>query len=583
MLTNKIFTAFFIAILFFHWSTAQEVLPKGLTDHEQLILDKGEYTPYSTPSLSPPPGPVRVPAEWEEMDAVIIVWESFSSILAQITEALKSEVEVIIVCPNVNSTKTYLTNQGIDWSENVSFYALPSNSLWVRDYGPNSAYIEETGEMVWIDWIYNRPRYQDDQVPQSLGAERGITVYETASAPEDLVNTGGNFMSDGMGKSFSSDLVLDENGANNQFGTSNHSEEDVDAIMNQYMGISEYIKMEALPYDLIHHIDMHMKIIDEETILVGEYPEGIADGPQIEANIQYVLDQFVTSYGRPFNIVRIPMPPGKFGQYPNTGDDYRTYANALFANKTIIVPTYEEEFDSTALRIWSEIMPGYNVVGIDCNAIIPLSGALHCITKEVAATNPLTVNMQTYPTWCSGEAIQLEATVTAYEAHSVSLHYRIGLTGDWTVENLSLSSDDNYKFEVPAQAEGEFLQYFFRVEAESGKVIDRPLPGAEGPRTTKIENCSVDTNEEFTLENTSIFPNPASAITCIAPSFASGRSISIELVDIQGKQILDIHSGEIVSQDKKFFFDATSLANGTYFVKFSSDNFVEMKKVVVLH
>lgn len=55
--------------------------------------------------------------------------------------------------------------------------------------------------------------------------------------------------------------------------------------MKKFMGIERYAKMEKLPYDGIHHIDMHMKLLDEETLLVGEYPAGIANGPQIEANI----------------------------------------------------------------------------------------------------------------------------------------------------------------------------------------------------------------------------------------------------------------------------------------------------------
>ena len=35
----------------------------------------------------------------------------------------------------------------------------------------------------------------------------------------------------------------------------------------------------------IHHVDMHMKLLDEETILVGEYPEGVSDYYLIESNI----------------------------------------------------------------------------------------------------------------------------------------------------------------------------------------------------------------------------------------------------------------------------------------------------------
>ena len=86
----------------------------------------------------------------------------------------------------------------------------------------------------------------------------------------------------------------------------NHSEEEINTILNEFMGIEEYILMETLPYDGIHHIDMHMKLLDEETLLVAEYPEGVADGPQIEANLQYVLENYTSSFGTPFKVIRIP-------------------------------------------------------------------------------------------------------------------------------------------------------------------------------------------------------------------------------------------------------------------------------------
>ncbi len=75
------------------------------------------------------------------------------------------------------------------------------------------------------------------------------------------------------------------------------------------MGVHTLIKMPTLPYDGIHHIDMHMKLLDESTIMVSEYPEGVADGPQINANMDYVLSNYTTRWGTPFDIVRIPSPP----------------------------------------------------------------------------------------------------------------------------------------------------------------------------------------------------------------------------------------------------------------------------------
>ena len=44
---------------------------------------------------------------------------------------------------------------------------------------------------------------------------------------------------------------------------------------------------------------------------------------------------------------------------------YRTYTNAVFVNKTILVPTYRPSVDNPALDQWRDLMPGYNIVGID--------------------------------------------------------------------------------------------------------------------------------------------------------------------------------------------------------------------------
>src|SRR5690606_26816241 len=146
----------------------------------------------------------------------------------------------------------------------VSFIEAEFNSVWVRDYGPNTVYLNDVQTLAFVDWIYNRPRPKDDAVPQVIADFLGVDNYCTTSVPTDLVHTGGNFMADGLGTAFSSQLVLDENGPDNNWGTSNHSEEDIDQIMEDFMGISTYPKMVNLPYDAIHHIDMHMKLLDEE-------------------------------------------------------------------------------------------------------------------------------------------------------------------------------------------------------------------------------------------------------------------------------------------------------------------------------
>ncbi|MDV7402204.1 hypothetical protein RZS08_62860, partial [Arthrospira platensis SPKY1] len=107
------------------------------------------------------------------------------------------------------------------------------------------------------------PRWRDDTVSLSVGRFFDVPVYSTINSPYDLVNTGGNFMSNGSGMGFSSELVIEENGPDNKYGQSNHDESGIDSIMFRFMGINEYVKLPVLPNDGIHHIDMHMKILNE--------------------------------------------------------------------------------------------------------------------------------------------------------------------------------------------------------------------------------------------------------------------------------------------------------------------------------
>ena len=106
---------------------------------------------------------------------------------------------------------------------------------------------------------------------------------------------------------------------------------------------------------------------------MGQYPTGVADGPQIEANLNYILNNFQTPYGRPYRVVRIPMPPDEYGQYPNQWSDYLTYTNSLILNNLVLVPIYGLAQDSEALSIYQEAMPGYNIVGINMRNVIPVS------------------------------------------------------------------------------------------------------------------------------------------------------------------------------------------------------------------
>jgi agmatine deiminase len=457
-----------------------------MTEAEKALMPK--YLENIVPKgiVTPPNFPVRSAAEWEEMQGIVISWQQFPTVLTEIVRNAVGQGKVYIVTQSQSSATSTLTSAGVSL-DSVEFVNASSNSVWIRDFGPNIIYANNVDSLFFVDWIYNRPRPNDDAVPTYLSEHMGVAMFETTTAPYNLIGTGGNFMSDGFGLGFSSELIVEENPG--------HTEQDVRDIMNDFMGIDEYVLMETLPYDGIHHIDMHMKLLDEETLLVGQYPDGVADGPQIEANLQYVLNNYQTVFGTPFKVVRIPMPPDAYGDYPDDWGDYRTYTNSLIFNKLVLVPIYGAASDEDALQIYRDAMPGYNVVGIDCNETIGYSGAIHCITHELGARKPLLISHQALT---SLNASSLNHTVTAYLEHKsgiseANVMYRTGSTGEFIAVPMIQSQDSTslWSAQLPLETKDSItVEYYIKATANNGKQQVRPMTAPEGFWSYKVNDTT---------------------------------------------------------------------------------------------
>jgi agmatine/peptidylarginine deiminase len=424
---------------------------------------------------TPPPAEVRNMAEWEEVQALVIAWAGQATILKEIVRNSVKECKVFIVATDTATVINQLSSAGISL-DSVRFVAAPFNTIWICDYGPSCVYKNDVDSLWIVDWTYNRPRPQDDKVPGAIADYLGFPIYEATSAPYNWVHTGGNHLQTGTGTLFSSKLVLNEN--------PEKTEAEIDSIAKLFLGLNEYVKFPTLPYDGIHHLDMHMRVIDEETIVFGQYPEGVADGPQIEANIQYLIDSIKTSFGNTYNIIRIPMPPDQNGRYPDNGGNYRTYTNAVFVNKTLLVPTYQEKYDTTALRIYRESLPGYNVVGINCNSIISQLGALHCITKLVGTNDPLLIQ---HARLRDVEDTVAYYPVTAYIRHregisEANLYYRSSTETSYSEAPMMLvdTAANIWASLIPAYPAGTEVQYYISADANDGKHQVRPIVAPEG-------------------------------------------------------------------------------------------------------
>ena len=585
----------FLAFLFlfsahpFAQQTSKSVWANEVRANErQYIENNGISQPRNSRGIETPPpfSDLRTAAEWEEIEVLTIAWEGFPCILKQIVAASVSECRVVVFTESPNSTSNYLTSGSCGGSislNNVDIVPADLNSIWIRDYGANTVYGSWNDDRILVDWLYNRPRPDDDLIPDVLADHLGLEVYSTTAEPYNLMNTGGNWMSDGFGTAFESELVLDENQGGSTWWTSypNHTTEEIEGILEDFMGVHTLIKMPTLPYDGIHHIDMHMKLLDESTLMVSEYPEGVADGPQINANIDYVLSNYTTKWGTPFDVVRIPSPPQLGGGYPNTGGWYETYSNAVFVNKKILLPTYYEEYDTTAIRIWEEALPGYEIIGIDCDGsenIIELSGAIHCITHSVTVEDPLIISHLPLP---DTENTTSPYAVEAYLSHrsgmvEATLFYSNNPNGPWTEVTMSDSGDgENWTAEIPAAQEDSNVFYYISGNAASGKTGSRPMPAPEGWWTFHVGEITISGIDNFSESQIGAFappyPNPASALTCIPVHLKQDANVKVLLLDALGRTIDVIHDGMLLSGETKLFFQASVMPAGAYVISLENN------------
>ena len=545
------------------WS--QNPLPKGLTQSEKISLGSISFTQNRV--TDPPTEPVRAMAEWEEVEYLVITWESnFQNILRQIVAAAVNECKVIITTQNQSSVSNYLSSAGIDLSQ-VIFMNENWDSIWIRDYASNTVYSNDVGERAITDWIYNRPRPNDDVMPSAHASLLDLPIYITNTGTNDLVNTGGNFMSDGLGTAFASDLILDENAAGNPYGVSAKTEAEIDGIMNAYMGIDRYIKMPTLPYDVIHHIDMHMKLLDEETLLVSQYPPGVADGPQIEANISEVVANYPSVFGTPYKVEWIPAPPSSSGQYPDTGGYYRTFTNAVFINKTVLVPTYRPEVDGPALERWQELLPGYNIVGIDVDNseenLISLLGAIHCITHTIGVDEPLWIVHQPIDQAAQGAMVSVDARIEHSSGIQEAMVYWREGSGSFNAVPMTAIGNDLWSADLQMPNTVSQVDYYIQATANSGKTLVRPLVAPDGFWTINVGNLSI---EDFSSRRfiSDAVPNPTNG----AVEFRLNQiheTIQVIIYNVLGQEL---YHGEIPQGHGNYRLELNPEWQGVLWVQF---------------
>ncbi|HNM24556.1 MAG TPA: T9SS type A sorting domain-containing protein, partial [Saprospiraceae bacterium] len=132
----------------------------------------------------------------------------------------------------------------------------------------------------------------------------------------------------------------------------------------------------------------------------------------------------------------------------------------------------------------------------------------------------------------------------------------------------------------PHQAAGSTVYYYIEANSVSGKTAVRPMPAPEGWWKFRINAASAvwEAPQSKLLD---IYPNPASAITCIPVYTAAPTRCSIVVYNAFGQTVETVFEGQIPSGNSNYFIDAATYPSGAYFVELRAGDQLSVKKLVV--
>ncbi|MBK9737563.1 MAG: agmatine deiminase family protein [Saprospiraceae bacterium] len=453
----------------------------------------------------------RMAAEWEPALGTLVAWPL--SVPYKLVIELAGDNKLFTLVENQQSKQEaakWYNKWGIDTSL-VTFIFAPQgiDVSWVRDWGPHAVFTPK-GEMKLADpkYVYATPvtnilcndslvflykdgnkiikTTTDDNATVPLGKQIGLEVLDLP-----YISTGGNVMTDGLGTSFSSCILINEN---RFFGVDERSFFNLNKTL---LGIDRYNILSNFEKRGIQHIDCFMKLLDEERILVMLPPKDHELYQIYEDIVNKELSKLTSIYGKPYKILRM-------NTYRYRRDELAAYSNSLILNKTIYVPLFSIAEDSLALRRWRELMPGYTVKGFEyvlknepaithqIEKRYDVIGwnhgdALHCRTRAVWDPNMLFITVKTLD-----EEVLCNSTKHIYAGiidyskqglvdNKTFLCWREKGQKEWHKINMRQVNNKNiFKAEIPCTQAGMTIEYYVSATSNSGKTETRPLTAPLG-------------------------------------------------------------------------------------------------------
>src|SRR5437762_9710802 len=346
----------------------------------------------------------RMPAEWEPHIATWLSWprregisfpECFDCVMPALRAMVKALVESEQVCINVFNGAHEAEARAVLRRlpmERITFYRIPTNEPWCRDHGPIFLRRDRDpksangrirrGELAVVDWDYNAwgnkypPFDLDEVVPTRVAEILGVPVFYPR-----MILEGGSIEVNGAGA-----LLTTESCLLNKNRNPNLSRDQIERCLRDYLGVTNILWLGdgIAGDDTDGHIDDLARFVSERTVVtvVEEHRDDENCDP-LQKNLARLREIKIGENN--LEVVTLPMPKKMVREGLRLP---ASYANFYIANTCVLVPTFAEPADGTALSVLRECFPARRVIGIDCRELIDrkstrLNSSHRCISYAV--------------------------------------------------------------------------------------------------------------------------------------------------------------------------------------------------------
>ena len=341
----------------------------------------------------------RMPAEWELQESVWIAWpynksdwpglfKNIPKIVTQIISELSRSQKINLLINNYNDKKKIINLLGKfpNKLQNIIFYKITTNRIWLRDSGPIYIINEKTKKKLIVNFKFNAwSKYKDYKKDNNINnklskltkVKKIDPVVKINNKSKQLVLEGGAIDVNGKGSVLLTKECLLSKVQERNPGITKKS---LEKTLSKYLNVKNFIWLnKGIKGDDTHgHVDDISRFVSEDAIMTAvEKNRNEKNYKNLKENLN-ILKNAKNINKRKFKIIEVPMPKPIYIEKVRVP---ASYLNFYIANKIVLLPIFKDKNDKKVILIFKKFFKNKKIVPIDCTKLIWGFGAIHCMTQ----------------------------------------------------------------------------------------------------------------------------------------------------------------------------------------------------------